>query len=521
MKKIQMLIALCVLTSQLRAQLCDPPPAGLVSWWQAEGNANDFVGINNGIPHGNLLYTNGEVGQAFVFDHSTSYVSVPASPSLNIGATGNGITIECWIKPIFTGTAMPIVEWDPSSAATGLQLWEESSQQIYANLVDTAGNNHVFTSPNGMLNSTNFQHVALTYNKASGVAVLYWNGSVVATNNLGIFTPQTSYSMNIGRRTATTTGFNSTFHGLLDELSLYNRALASSEITAIYNAGSAGKCLSPQYFQTATATATISFGFVVNINVNNSGFGYTNTPVVHLVGGGGSGAGATAVVSNGVVIGFNITSNGSGYTNAPLVFIDPPYISNPVLGIAPMAFLTFSNLTLGGTYQLQQSVSWYWTNQPVNFTASNGIYTQMVAGAAGSANYRLALNPVPAQAFATAVINFGFVVHANITSGGSGYIASPSVTIVGGGGTNATATSQISSGVVTNIVITNPGTGYTSTPTIKIDQPPAAAVAPVVSPVMRLDSSIVAPFYNYQIQFKPDLGGTWANWNGGLFRSEE
>jgi len=236
-----------------------------------------------------------------------------------------------------------------------------------------------------------------------------------------------------------------------------------------------------------------------------------------LIGGGGSGAAATAVVSNGVVIGFTITSNGSGYTKAPIVVIDPPYLSRPVLGIAPMSFLSFAGLTVGGAYQLQQSVSWYWSNQPVSFTASNTSYTQMVPGVAGSGSYRLALTPVPTQAFATPVVNFGFVVHATLTSGGSGYVTVPAVSITGGGGTNATAVSQISGGVVTNIVITDPGTGYTGTPTIKIGQPPAAAVSPTVLPVMRLDSSLLAPYHNYQIQFKPDLGTAWANWSGGLF----
>ena len=267
----------------------------------------------------------------------------------------------------------------------------------------------------------------------------------------------------------------------------------------------------------ATGTAIISFGFVVSVSLNNGGYGYTNTPWVRLVGGGGSGAGATAVVSNGVVTGITITNTGSGYTSAPQVVIEPPFITNPVLNIAPMSFLIFSNLTLGGAYQLQRSASWYWINQPVNFTASNAIYTQMVPGVVGSGNYRLALNPVPAQAFATPVVDYGFVVHATITSGGSGYVTSPAVSIVGGGGTNATAVSQISGGVVTNIVITDPGTGYTSTPTIKIGQPPAAALSPTVLPVMRVDAAQLAPYDNYQIQFKPDLTAAWANWNGGLF----
>jgi hypothetical protein len=218
-----------------------------------------------------------------------------------------------------------------------------------------------------------------------------------------------------------------------------------------------------------------------------------------------------------VVIAVNVLDAGSGYTNTPLIVIDPPFIPKPVLGIAPMSFLAYSTITLGGVYQLQQWVGWYWSNQPISFTATNALYTLMLAGVVSSGDYRLALNPVPAQAFATAVVSYGFVVHATLTSGGSGYVTSPSVTIVGGGGTYATAVAQIAGGVVTNITITITGTGYTNTPTIRIAPPPAAAVSPTVLPVMRVDSANLAPYDNYQIQFKPALGGTWGNWVGGLF----
>ncbi len=101
--------------------------------------------------------------------------------------------------------------------------------------------------------------------------------------------------------------------------------------------------------QCATATATLSGTFVVSVSITEGGSGYTNTPLVRIIGGGGSGAGAYAVVSNGVVTSITVTNAGYGYTNAPLVVIDPPFISNPVLGIAPMSFLTFSNLTIGGS----------------------------------------------------------------------------------------------------------------------------------------------------------------------------
>ncbi len=109
------------------------------------------------------------------------------------------------------------------------------------------------------------------------------------------------------------------------------------------------------------------------------------------------------------------------------------------------------------------------------------------------------------------------IIYDALYSGGSGYVTSPAVSIVGGHGTNATAISQISGGVVTNISITSAGIGYTSTPTVEIAPPPAAAVFPTVQPVMRVDSANLAPYDNYQVQFMPAIGGTWADWNGGLF----
>lgn len=102
-----------------------------------------------------------------------------------------------------------------------------------------------------------------------------------------------------------------------------------------------------------------------------------------------------------------------------------------------MSFLAFSNLTVGGSYQLQRAVAWYWTDQSVSFTATAALYTQMIAGVGGSGDCRLALNPAPSQAFATAQVVNGFVVGATITSGGSGFVTVPAVQIVGGDGTNA------------------------------------------------------------------------------------
>jgi hypothetical protein len=267
----------------------------------------------------------------------------------------------------------------------------------------------------------------------------------------------------------------------------------------------------------ATGIAAIFSGFLVSVTITDSGYGYTNTPGVHIIGGGGNEAGASAFMSNGVIASITVTNAGSGFTNTPIVVIDPPFVPSPVLNLVPVSLLTFSNLVLGNNYQLQQSMAWYWTNLPVEFTATSLVFAQIPGTTVGSFNYRLTFAPAPNQAFAAPQLINGFVVGATVTSGGSGYASNPSVSIVGGGGTGATAVSQVSGGVVTNISITGAGFGYSSTPVIQIAPPPVAALFPTALPGMRIDSTNLVPYNNYQIQFTPSLSGSWGNWNGGPF----
>ncbi|HTX21011.1 MAG TPA: LamG-like jellyroll fold domain-containing protein [Candidatus Aquilonibacter sp.] len=218
---------------------------GIAAWWRGEDNANDSINGNNGTPMNGITYTNGEVGQAFVFNHQPygSYIPVPASSSLNVG-TGAGITIDAWVKAdaynadVFGG---PIIEWDSSTSsdlADGCELW--SGNQLFCNIRDTSGNGHVFYF-NYLSSTNNFQHMAMTYDKNSELGVLYINGTNVASVNIGSFTPQTTYPVNIGQRTGQPNGAGDTFGGVIDELSVYNRALSASEIGAIYQDGTNGK----------------------------------------------------------------------------------------------------------------------------------------------------------------------------------------------------------------------------------------------------------------------------------------
>ncbi len=55
-----------------------------------------------------------------------------------------------------------------------------------------------------------------------------------------------------------------------------------------------------------------------------------------------------------------------------------------------------------------------------------------------------------------------------LSTGGSGYIMPPTVTITGGSGSNALATAMVSGGAVTGIIVTCPGTGYNNSDTLTV-----------------------------------------------------
>ena len=496
---------------------------GLVAYYPLDTNANDASGNgNNGIINGATSTTDrfNRANSAYYFD-GNSWITMPQTRLLD-GA--NNATISVWVV-IKSGTSGEIL-----AAGDGRALLDPVHLHFAPQNADAMRfqNTTLGNVPNAFIGDnlsgqtlTNFTAdtwhqiiVVLSTNNPLGMLTVYVDGVVNAVqigSDDGTPFTRIAYDVNMPFLIGAITFFNGPgefWTGKIDDIRIYNRALSPYEVAQLYAIESP---------RTANGTASLAGGFVVGVSINFGGYGYTNAPLVRFIGGGGSEAGAFAVVSNGVVTSITVTNAGYGYTNTPLVVIEPPFIPNPVLSIAPMSFLAFSNLTMGGAYQMQQFAGWYWANQPVSFTATNGLYTQMFAGVWDSGDFRLALNPVPSQAFATPQVVNGFVVGATVTSGGSGYVTSPAITIVGKGGTNATAVSHISGGVVTSISITSAGIGYTNTTTIQIAPPPAAAVSPTVSPVMRVDSANLAPYDNYQIQFVPAIGGTWGNWNGGLF----
>jgi hypothetical protein len=228
------------------SQACVEPPAGLVGWWPGNGNAKDIIGGNHGI-FSEAMYAAGKVGLAFGFDRSGNHIRVPSATILDLGR-GTGLTIEAWINPADLSIEAPIVEWG-SDSGFGAHFHGNVHRQhgvqpgyLFANIFDTNGSEHVIQTQESVLRLGQFQHVALTYDHASGVGRLFHNGAVVQQSHLGNFTPRTSGDLFIGYRPPTAPSGSVAFHGQLDEVSLYERALTEAELFRIYQAGANGKC---------------------------------------------------------------------------------------------------------------------------------------------------------------------------------------------------------------------------------------------------------------------------------------
>ena len=139
----------------------------------------------------------------------------------------------------------------------GVHLWSHpDTSTLYANLVDDVGGYHIFQG-SGVLTLNKYQHVAVTYSKASGIAKLYVDGVEVASSNFGSFNLETDGDLYIGLRPSVSFGGTVvSFRGEIDEARIYGHALSGAEIDAL-----AAELRSETIDQRVTGQFTFGAGF--------------------------------------------------------------------------------------------------------------------------------------------------------------------------------------------------------------------------------------------------------------------
>lgn len=246
---------------------CLAPPSGSMGWWPGNDSTADLArGHTAQRPAGNG-YAPGVATNAFSLTGSGGYCVVPSTSDLNVGS-GPGLTLEAWVKRV-DNAARPVLEWG-SSTMTAVHMWSgyPSTGTLFANLVDVASGTHMIQAANALpLNA--FVHVALTFESSSGIARLYRNGLEVSSTNVGAgIQLRTAMDFHVGYRPA---GGNC-FNGIIDEPSVYNRALNGAEIQAIFAAGANGKCApAPPSITIQPANQTVDMGRTASFSVGATG----------------------------------------------------------------------------------------------------------------------------------------------------------------------------------------------------------------------------------------------------------
>jgi len=228
-------------------QTCASLPPYIDGWWKSDGNANDILGINNGTPIGSPLFIKGQVGQAVRFDPSngTDGVQLP-SPGIFKGQSGG--TIEAWVRTVgphsnengYGGQVFLENTSTLSFTRFGLNVLNDGTVLARGRASEAGDPTELFSTQTIPLDT--WSHVAATWDAVDGLR-LYINGSQTGSlaGPVGTFTNSDSTFMSIGVGGLPSILVNA-FNGDIDETTVYTRALSASEIQAIFNAGSVGKC---------------------------------------------------------------------------------------------------------------------------------------------------------------------------------------------------------------------------------------------------------------------------------------
>jgi hypothetical protein len=234
-------------TPTLIADQCAVAPAGLIGWWPGEGNAQDLVAGNDGVLSGGSSFASGKVGQAFSFDGVNGSVNIPRTPSLDVGQQ---VTVEFWMKPApgnpmhkccqgLVGTDYYLVEiLDWASSVSGVSIDINTGDYF----------KHTAEDPNANYQTPVDEWSLIVGTYDGGRLNLYVNGNLEAqVFHQGTIIPMEATSFlsigsEDGRRTCVGCVRSRYFNGLIDEVSIYNRALTTDEIQSIFLADDAGKC---------------------------------------------------------------------------------------------------------------------------------------------------------------------------------------------------------------------------------------------------------------------------------------
>ena len=217
------------------------PSGGLIAYYPLNGNANDLSGNgNNGVVSGAIPTANrhGSPNSAFWFDGIDDKITIASSQSLH---PLNQLTIAFWIRTdSMHDNYLSVLQKSGPGQNLSYREYVVHLKQAFPLLFYC----QVHSAGDGGTQHTVFSNNFSTHQWLFFTAVIDRQNHVMKTYMNGVFNQQindsyssfnaNNYPLMIGVE-AETWPDHSPFLGALDEIRLYNRALTSAEIVALYS----------------------------------------------------------------------------------------------------------------------------------------------------------------------------------------------------------------------------------------------------------------------------------------------
>lgn len=308
----------------------------LLAYYDLDDNSGTSVRDKTGNAHtgtATSTWTTGKLGQSSGNFSGSTLIDCGNAADIQLARTSTW-TISCWIKSTQAtlGRMVSKIGTNPFPGYS-LMMGAQTAGHITIQIVNNSSTHLVQATGNTDCHDGNWHHVVWTYDGSGVVAGcnIYVDNVLQSlsstTDNLGANPISTSADLGIGAISGTANTQN--FNGQIDEVGIWSRVLALSEIATLYNNGAG---MSP-YPTTETWWNAQTFNWTCPPNVwqviaecwgagGGGGGANGNSGVTSGGGGGGGGAYASALVSvipgntYQVLVGTGGTGYQSGGTNA-------------------------------------------------------------------------------------------------------------------------------------------------------------------------------------------------------------
>jgi hypothetical protein len=194
-----------------------------IATYQLNGNANDLSGNYSGTPN-DVSYGVGEFDLAGVFNGSSSYINLSDNSFKLLE-----YTVSAWVNSASTQNSQTIFSsYDYQGQSRGCSIRINDSNLIHVIGYKNNTQNEVFSSSQIQRNTWN--HIVASVGQGS--VSIYINGSLDNSGSWGGFNYFTTQPFSIGKLSGYLEQY---WHGSLDQIRIFNKALSAGEVTTLYN----------------------------------------------------------------------------------------------------------------------------------------------------------------------------------------------------------------------------------------------------------------------------------------------